>query len=409
VTDLDEEIARIQRGTKDIIPGKDDGYKELRDRLSKARAEKRQLRVKLGIDPTASDIHLGFAVVLRMLRRFQDMGHKAVLIIGDYTAQVGDPSGKSTTRPILTTEAVQKNAQSYIEQMGKILEIHDPKSFEVRSNGEWFSKMTFLDVIRLASKYSVWRLLERNDFSNRQKSQEPLYLHEMIYPLMQGWDSVQVKADIELGGTDQEFNLLVGRDLQEKEGQPRQICITTPIIEGTDGVKKMSKSLGNYIGIAEPPYEQMKKTMTIPDSIMETWFRYFTDVPEPEYKALLAPGLNPRDAKLRLGRGIIELYHGADAARAAEERWHKEIGTRGALPEDIETRELEKGRKYTIVQLLVEVTKFCKSNSEARRLVEGGGVELDSKRVDDAKAELVLRGGEVLKAGKKNYARLVVS
>ncbi|MBI3725746.1 tyrosine--tRNA ligase [bacterium] len=403
---LDEEIARIKRGTEKIIQ-----EDELRERLTRARAEKRQLRVKLGIDPTASDIHLGFAVVLRMLRRFQDLGHKAVLIIGNYTALVGDPSGKSTTRPILREEDVERNLQTYLQQIGRIL-ITDPGSglFEVTRNGEWFSRMSFLDVISLASKYSVWRLLERNDFSNRQKSQEPLYLHEMIYPLMQGWDSVMVRADIELGGTDQEFNLLVGRDLQERERppQPRQICIMTPIVEGTDGVKKMSKSLGNYIGIAEPPYEQMKKTMQVPDAIMERWFRFFTDVPEDEYNALLAPGVNPRDAKLRLGRGIIELYHGADAAHAAEDRWKREIGGGGgALPEDIEEKKVEPGRKYPIVELLTKVTGFCSSNGEARRLIEGGGVSLDERRIDDVKAELVFRGGEVLRAGKKKYARLV--
>ncbi len=403
--DLDKVLAQIERGTEKII-----SREELRERLARADKEKRPLRVKLGIDPTASDIHLGFAVVLRMLRRFQDLGHKAVLIIGDYTAQVGDPSGKSATRPILTEAEVRKNAETYVTQIKKILDPSEEK-LEIRSNGEWFSKMNFIDVIRLAGKSSVQRLLERNDFTNRMKAQEPLYLHEMIYPLMQGWDSVCIRSDIELGGTDQEFNLLVGRDLQEKEGQLRQICVMTPIVEGTDGVKKMSKSLGNYIGVAEAPFEQMKKTMTVPDTIMERWFRFFTDVPEAEYKALLGAGVNPRDAKLRLGRGIVELYHGAAAAAEAEARWRAEIGG-GALPQDIPTIKVAKGQlengRVGIVKLLTVVAGFCPSNGEARRLVEGGGVELDGKRIEDARAEVEVKSGFVLRAGKKKFAKLEV-
>jgi tyrosyl-tRNA synthetase len=403
--DLDRVLAQIERGTEKII-----SREELKDRLARAHAEKRQLRVKLGIDPTASDIHLGFAVVLRMLRRFQDLGHKAVLIIGDYTAQVGDPSGKSATRPILSDEEVKKNSATYVTQCKQILDPSDEK-LEITTNGKWFSKMTFIDVIRLAAKSSVQRLLERNDFTARMKAQEPLYLHEMIYPLMQGWDSVMVRSDIELGGTDQEFNLLVGRDLQEKEGQPRQICVMTPIIEGTDGKKKMSKSLGNYIGIAEPPFEQMKKTMQIPDEILERWFRFFTDVPEEEYKALLAPGVNPRDAKLRLGRGIVELYHGAEAALKAEERWRSEIGGGGALPADmpvfkVAKAHLEANGRVAVRKLLTGVTGFCSSNGDASRLIEQGGVEIDGTRVDDVRAEVDVKPGMVLKAGKKKYARL---
>lgn len=402
--DIERELARIERGTERII-----SKEELRERLLSARKDRRPLRVKLGIDPTASDIHLGFAVVLRMLRRFQDLGHKAVLIIGDATAQVGDPSGKSSTRPILTREQVDANARSYIEQMGRILVIDDPAKFEVVRNGDWFGPMPFMEVVRLCSKYTVQRLLERNDFTNRVRAQQPLYLHEMIYPLMQGWDSVMVGSDVELGGTDQEFNLLVGRDLQEKQGQPRQICVMTPIVEGTDGVQKMSKSLGNYIGIAEPAQAQMNKTMQVPDAIMERWFRYFTDVPEEEYKALLASG-NPRDAKRRLGRAIVELYHGADAAAKADDEWMRTVSA-GELPERIPDSAplaplLSKDGKIAVVRLLKEVLGFAPSNSEARRLVEGGGVEIDGKRVDDPRAEVAPRGGEILRAGKKRYARL---
>jgi tyrosyl-tRNA synthetase len=374
-----------------------------REDLERKLAKGRPLRVKLGIDPTGSSIHVGFAVVLRKLRQFQDLGHQAVIIVGDYTALVGDPSGRNATRPLLTEAEVKANAATYIEQMGKILDL---ARLEVRWNSEWFSKMSFLEVIGLASKLTVARMLERDDFAKRMKEQAPISLHELLYPMMQGYDSVMLQADIELGATEQLFNLLVGRQLQPQFGQEPQVCMMTPILVGTDGVRKMSKSYGNIVGIADPPEEQYGRTMSIPDASMRDWFVLCTSVPEAEIEALLAG--HPRDAKDRLAREIVTIYHGPEAAERAAAAFRRQFAEKevpSEMPDyAVPAAEVAEGRAW-IVALLRGAFKL--SGSDARRLVAQGAVSLDGEAVRDEQAKVEVRSGRVLKAGKRQFARLV--
>ncbi len=389
----DDALKRLLRGVVDL---------KTREDLERKLASGRPLRVKLGIDPTGGDIHLGFAVVLRKLRQFQDLGHQAVIIVGDYTALVGDPSGRNVTRPLLTEEEVRANARTYIEQMGRVLDL---ARLEVRYNGEWFAKMPFLEVIRLASKLTVARMLERDDFAKRFAEKAPIGLHELLYPMMQGYDSVMVRADVELGGTDQLFNLLVGRQLQPDFGQEPQVCLMTPILPGTDGVRKMSKSYGNVVGIAWPPEEQYGKVMSIPDSVMRDYFVLCTDLPEDEIDALLAGHLG--EAKRRLAREIVRAYHGDEAAERAA-RHFRRLFVEKEAPESLRDYavppgDLEGGRAW-IVQLLRGAFGF--SGNEARRLVQQGAVSVDGEPVRDPNAKILVRDGAVLKAGKRNFARL---
>lgn len=401
---VDEQLRVLERGIAEIIPT--DG---LREKLLLAERERRPLRVKLGIDPTASDIHLGFAVVLRKLRQFQDYGHTVVLIIGDFTATIGDPSGKSRTRPMLDHETVRDHARSYEQQLYRIL---DPHRTEVRFNSEWLGSMTFADVVRLASQYTVARLLERDDFANRFHVGEPIYLHELLYPLCQGYDSVAVRADIEMGGTDQKFNNLVGRDLQREAGQEPQAVVLMPLLVGTDGVEKMSKSLGNSIGILEPPHEQFGKVMSIPDSAMLSYYRLATDLPLEEIaeveRRLENGDLHPMDAKLRLAREIVTMYHNPEAARAAEEAFLRIFRER-ELPEEIPDllipSEMLKEGNLWIVRLLTHA-KFASSHREARQLVEQGAVSLDERRILDPNLDFVPQEGMILRVGKRRFARL---
>ncbi len=385
-----EQFDRIVRGIADLKTPE-----SLKEKLAKGRP----LRIKLGIDPTARDIHLGFAVVLRKLRLFQDLGHQAVLIVGDYTAQVGDPSGKSSTRPILAEGEVRANAQTYIEQIGKIVDL---ARLEVRWNGEWFAKLQFLDVIKLTSKLTVARMLERDDFEKRLREKAPVGLHELLYPMMQGYDSVMIQSDLELGGTDQLFNLLVGRQIQPDFGQEPQVCLMTPILVGLDGAKKMSKSTGNYIGIAEPPEQQFGKTMSIPDAALRDWFVLATDVPLPEVESILAG--HPNEAKKRLAREIVTLYHGADAAARAAEHFQKTVVEKAA-PDEMPTFAVAASPAW-IVALVADAFKL--SRSDARRLVTQGAVSVDGEAVKDVDAKIEVKAGAVLKAGKRLYARLAL-
>jgi len=397
---VEEQLAVIRRG---VVPGGIVTEDELRTKLERSLREGRPLRVKLGVDPTAPDIHLGHTVVLRKLRQFQELGHTAVLIIGDYTAMVGDPSGRSKTRPQLTYGQVEANAKTYVDQVGHILR---RDRLEVVRNGDWFKKMSFLDVLRLAGKITVARLLERDDFAKRHDAGNPISVHEFLYCLMQGQDSVEVRSDIELGGTDQTFNLLVGRDLQRDAGQEAQVAVTTPILPGLDGVEKMSKSLGNHIGVTAPPSDMFGKVMSIPDALMRDYYVLLTDVLLGEVEVILKG--HPREAKARLAREIVTFYHSAEAADAAAEEFDR-VFREKALPDDVPvyvlpTADLQDGKVW-IIRLLAG-SGLAPSTSEARRLVKEGAVSINGQRIEDFEARIPVAGGEVLKVGKRKFARL---
>jgi tyrosyl-tRNA synthetase len=385
----------LLRGTVQVI-----SERELEDKLAKSIRTGKPLRVKLGVDPTSPLLHLGFTVVLNKLRAFQDRGHLAVLIIGDATALVGDPTGRNQTRPRLTPQEVETNAKTYLEQAGMVLDLADPKKAEVRRNGEWLGKLGFQGMIELLSRISVARILERDDFDKRIKSQTPIYLHELTYPLLQGRDSVEIRADVELGGTDQLFNLLVGRDLQLEAGQEPQVCMTMPILPGLDGVQKMSKSYGNTIGLREAPDDMFGKVMSVPDALVRDYFTLTTQVPEDEIEKQLAS--HPRDAKVALGRALVSRYHGAAAAEAAADRFRRIFSEKQA-PEEMP--ELGVAAGTAIVDVVVKAG-FAKSKGEARRLVEQGGVTIDGAKITDIKAPVTAAGGEVLRVGKLQFARL---
>jgi tyrosyl-tRNA synthetase len=385
-------LKQIERGIAEIFP-----REELISKLEKSRRQNRPLRIKLGIDPTSSDIHLGHAVPLNKLKHFQDLGHQVVLIIGDYTGMVGDPSGRDSTRPQLTHEAVIKHAQTYLDQVGKIL---DRSRTEVVYNGDWFSKMSFLDVIRLAAKMTVARVLERDDFLKRYKAGEPISLHEFMYPLMQGHDSVMVRADIEIGGTDQKFNLLVGRQFQKDAGQEPQVAITLPLLVGTDGVQKMSKSYGNYIGISEPPATMYGKTMSVPDALLRSYFDLATALPAEQVERLLAG--DPMQAKLALACAIVERYHGAEAAREAADRFDREVRHKEAPAEP--SASPSPAAPVWIARLIVDC-EMAASTSEAKRLVAQGAVSLNGEVITDSSAEVQPKPGDLLKAGKRKFRK----
>ena len=400
---IEEQRRILMHGVEEVVP---EGT--LDELLRRARKERRPLRIKLGIDPTASDIHLGFAVVLRKLRQFQDLGHIACLVIGDFTALIGDPSGRSKTRPILSRDQVVEHVRSYERQLYRIL---DPGRTELAYNADWLAPMRFTDVVALASQYTIARLLERDDFAQRYRARQPIFLHEFLYPLCQGYDSVAIRADVELGGTDQKFNNLVGRDLQRNAGQEPQMVMLMPLLVGTDGVEKMSKSLGNYIGIDEPPGEQFGKIMSISDDLIEPYYRLASDVLPGEVAAtmqrLAAGQAHPMDTKLALARRIVSLYHGAAAGECAEAEFtalFRERKTPHDMPEIEVSADLSGGAVW-IVQLIGRAG-FAASNREARQLVEQGAVSIDGARIGDPGAQVRPADGSVLRVGKRRFARL---
>ena len=403
---IDEEIRIISKGTDEII-----SMENLRTKLEKARHLGRPLIVKLGLDPTAPDIHLGHTVVLRKIRQFQDLGHRAVIIIGDFTGMIGDPTGRSKTRKQLTHEEVITNAKTYENQIFKIL---DKEKTDVRFNSEWLSKLNFADVIKLSSKCTVARMLERDDFQKRFEAHESIGVHEFFYPLMQGFDSVELNADVELGGTEQRFNILLGRNLQKDYGQESQVALFMPILEGVDGIEKMSKSLGNYIGIDESADDIYGKIMSIPDHLIFRYFKLVTDIHPDELeeieKQLNNNELNPRDLKMRLAREITALYHGAGLAEQAEERF-KALFQRRELPDNIEEVILNdavmEGTEVDLVKSLFFLG-FSNSKSEARRLLMQGAVKLNGIKQLDSRV-VGLKSGDIIQAGKLKFAKLVIS
>jgi tyrosyl-tRNA synthetase len=402
-TEVREQLEAIKAGTEDVLP-----EEELVKKLERAVAEGTSLRVKMGFDPSAPDIHLGHTVGLRKLRVFQDLGHFVVLIVGDYTGMIGDPSGQGATRPRLTYEEVQENARTYLQQFFKIV---DEARAEIRWNGEWFSKMSFMEIMGLASRITVARMLERDDFEKRYREGKPISVHEFFYPLMQGYDSVSVESDVELGGTDQKFNLLMGRDMQEHHGQEPQVIVTVPILEGTDGVQRMSKTTGNYIGVDEPPREMFGKVMSIPDALILRYFELVTDVGRKDLAKVrdrLSDGkTNPRDVKVELAERLIGMYHSREAAKAASAEFNRIFKGGGAPDEMPEFRIKVEGDGITIIRALTE-SALVTSNSEARRKIRQRAVRVDGVRVEDDQLILGIRAEPYeLQVGKRAWARIV--
>ena len=395
-----EQFRLISHGVADLLP--EDEFKK---KLEKSVATNTPLIVKLGLDPTAPDIHLGHTVVLRKLKLFQDFGHKVIILIGDFTARIGDPTGKSVTRPPLTEEQVITNAKTYQEQIFKVL---DPEKTEVRFNSEWLSKLDFADVLKLASKYTVARMLERDDFHKRYTEGRPISIHEFMYPLMQGYDSIALKADVEFGGTDQTFNLLMGRHLQGEEGMPEQTIITMPILEGLDGVQKMSKSLGNYIGISEAPAEMYGKAMSIPDELMMRYFMLVTDMSIEEQEQLakeLESGIaHPRDVKMKLAHTIVRLYHGEEAANFGQEEFVR-VFQKHAMPTDIPEYKVAITAEPVFVPQLLSDAGLTASNGEARRSIKAGAFKIDGEKCNEE--HIVLKDGMVLQVGKRKFIKIV--
>lgn len=393
------QLDTIRRGTVEIVP-----MEELENKLKVAIKENKPLRVKLGLDPSAPDIHLGHTVVLHKLKQFQDLGHDILLIIGDFTGRIGDPTGKSATRKQLTSEEIAANAETYKKQIFRIL---DPSRTTVVYNSQWLAGFIFEDVIRLAAKTTVARILERDDFKKRYEGNQPIGIHEFFYPLMQGYDSVELKADIELGGTDQKFNLLMGRNLQKEYGIPGQVAIMMPILEGLDGVQKMSKSLGNYIGVEDSPKEMFGKIMSIADNLIIRYFTLATTLDNDAIggvEAELAAGANPRDLKVRLAKQIIRQYHDEAAAEAAEAEFIS-IFANKELPEEIPEMELvSEGAKEYWVPKLLSLLGLVNSTSEGKRLLEQGGVKVDGEK--HLNNEILVKDGMVLQAGKRKFVRI---
>ncbi len=376
---------------------------ELLAKLARSIHQKRPLRVKLGMDPTAPDIHLGHTVVMRKMREFQDLGHRAVLIIGDYTARVGDPSGQDHTRPVLREEQIRENADTYFEQAGKVLDT-SPEKLEVRYNSEWLAGLTFADVLRLAASMTVARMLERDTFEKRYKAGDPVGVHEFLYPLMQAHDSVAIEADVELGGTDQTFNCLAGRELQRSQGQEPQVVLTMPLLVGLDGTEKMSKSKGNYVGVTDAANEMFGKLMSIPDRLMENYWTLLTAEPlEAFRKSLKSAG--PRDTKERMAKAIVAQYYGAKAADAAADEFRR-IFAEKEIPAEIP--EVRIARGVGLATLIVSAG-FAKSNGEAMRLIRQGAVRINDRVIADPQASVEAASGDVLRVGKRRWARLIVA
>jgi tyrosyl-tRNA synthetase len=406
---VDEQLALLRRGVVDLEP-----EEELKKKLEKSRAEMRPLTIKLGCDPTAPDLHLGHTVVLNKMKQFQDLGHKAVFLIGDFTARIGDPTGKSSTRPALSEDEIVANAATYRRQVFKIL---DEGKTEIRFNSEWLAKMGFDDVIRLAAKYSVARMIERDDFEKRLGEGKPISMHELLYPLAQGYDSVALKADVELGGTDQKFNLLVGRDLMRAHGMEPQVILTTPILEGTDAIDagggrvdgpKMSKSLGNTVGVEDEPRQQFGKVMSVCDALMWRYYELLSDKSTAEIASL--KGGHPKTAKVELAKEIITRFHSAQAAQQEEAEFERLFNKahKNDIPDDAPTVRIEsEGKGAPLVRILVEAA-LVPSNSEARRQIAQNAVSINGERVNDAKSDVHV-GTHAVRVGKTRWAKIVVA
>lgn len=396
---IDEQIEYLKKGTVDVIREDD-----LRKKLERSAKTGKPLRIKLGLDPTAPDIHLGHTVVIRKLKAFQDLGHTVIFLIGDFTGMIGDPSGKNVTRPPLSREEININAETYKRQMFKLL---DPVKTELRFNGEWLDKFTAADFVKLCAKTTVKQILERDDFTKRMNEEKPISLHELLYPLVQGYDSVALNADVELGGTDQKFNLLMGRNLQREYDQEPQVIITTPLLEGLDGVQKMSKSLGNYIGIEDTPNEMFGKIMSISDELMWKYYELLTDLSPSEISNLrsqMAAGENPRNIKVGLAKLIIADFHSSSAATAAEEEFVKRF-VQKEVPDEIDEKQIATG-SYVLSQLLAD-TGLAASKGEARRLIEQGGVKVNNEKATAPNAEVaVASDGVILQVGKRKFLRV---
>lgn len=399
-----EQYEILAENTSEII-----SEDEFRSKLERSVAENKPLRCKLGIDPSAPDLHIGHAVVLHKLRQFQDLGHHVVLIIGDFTGMIGDPTGRSEMRKQLTEEEVMENARTYQDQLFMIL---DPDRTEMVRNSDWLSKLTFADVVKLASKLTVARMMEREDFYRRYKDNISIGIHEFFYPLMQGYDSIAVRADIEFGATEQKFNLLMGRQLQREYGQNPQVAFTMPILVGTNGVEKMSKSLGNYIGLTEAPDQIYGKAMSIPDELMDEYFRLATTLQTKEIDGIMdqvkSGQLHPRDAKMRLARELVNLYHNAQAAQEAEENF-KQVFQKGQMPNEMEAFKF--ASPASLVSIMVDAG-LAPSRSEARRLIKQGGVKIDGETADSIDLELQKSKDEkdhIIQVGKRKFARIKIT
>ena len=397
---IEEQLSFLKKGTVDLIRDED-----LQKKLERSAKTGKPLRVKLGLDPTAPDIHIGHTVVIRKLKAFQELGHTVIFLIGDFTGMIGDPSGKNVTRPPLSREEINANAETYKAQMFKLL---DPDKTELRFNGEWMDKFGAADFIKLCAKTTVRQILERDDFAKRLEEEKPISLHELLYPLVQGYDSVALNADVELGGTDQKFNLLMGRNLQREYDQEPQVIITTPLLEGLDGVNKMSKSLNNYIGIDEPPNEMFGKVMSITDDLMWRYYELLTDATVDDLNVLKFKAQsgdeNPRDLKVTLAKQIIKDFHGWEAADDAEEEFERRF-VKKEMPDEIEERTIE-GGVHRLADLLAQ-TGLANSKGDARRLIEQGGVKVNGEKASAANAEINISGdGVLLQVGKLKFLKV---
>lgn len=399
---VNQQVERLMRGVVEVVP-----EEAFRKKIEKSVRTGTPLKIKLGMDPSAPDVHIGHTVVLQKLRQFQDFGHHIQLLIGDFTGKIGDPTGKSETRKVLTDEQVKQNAQTYVEQYGKVL---DMSKTEILYNSQWLGELKFEEVLKLAGQMTVARMLERDDFSKRYKSGQPISVHEFFYPLMQGYDSVAMDTDIEVGGTDQTFNLLMGRQLQDAYGKEKQAMLTLPLIEGLDGVRKMSKSLNNYIGIDESPNEIFGKSMSIPDELMIKYYKLATDISMDEINTLeqgLAAGtVHPRDAKMRLGHKFVEMYHSASAAEEAKS-YFETVFQKRSLPDDMPAVNWAGENEISLIDLLVEL-KMQASKGEARRMIQGGGVKINEEKQEDIKAIIKIEDGMIIQVGKRKFVKLTL-
>ncbi|MEX0723088.1 MAG: tyrosine--tRNA ligase [Gracilimonas sp.] len=396
---VEEQLEIIRRGTTEIVP-----EEELIEKLKRSKKENKPLKIKLGVDPTRPDLHLGHSVILRKMRQFQDLGHEVILIIGGFTAMIGDPTGQNKTRPALTLEEVNENAETYIEQAKKIL---DEDKLMLTNNYDWLGEMDFMDVIKLSSKLTVARMIERDDFSKRFESNEPISLHEFLYPLAQGQDSVYLRSDVELGGTDQKFNLLVGRQLQKEDGQEPQVCLMMPLLVGTDGSAKMSKSYDNYIGISEDPNDMYGKSLSIPDDLIYTYYELVTDIKTEDLPAVKEKiKKDPRNAKHDLAFTIVRMYHGAESAEGAKNHFEQTVINK-EVPDDAPEFFFPAGEEIRLLDIVAE-TGFSPSNGETKRMIKQGGISIDDKKITDKNHSITFAEGDefALKVGKRNFGIL---